>query len=96
MPTEWTPLQVAGNSPRSGDSHTLSMSVTTQDIPHTFRWASDEIVGLAYRGNISHPPNVTTPPSPSTVMCCPLRMRSVATPVPSTAGTPYSRATIEL
>ncbi len=29
---------------------------------------------------------VTTPPSPSTVMRCPLWMRSVATPVPSTAG----------
>lgn len=89
-------MRVAVSSLRGGDSHTLSTSVTTQDIANTFRWASDGAVGLAYRGNIPHPPNVTTPPSPSTVMCCPLRIRWVATPVPSTAGTPYSRATIEL
>src|SRR5438105_1612576 len=40
--------------------------------------------------------SVTTPPLPSTVMTSPLWMRCVATPVPRTAGTPYSRATIEL
>jgi hypothetical protein len=34
--------------------------------------------------------------SPSTRILCPLRMRLVATPVPSTARIPYSRATIEL
>ena len=39
---------------------------------------------------------VTVPASPSTMTCWPLRSRSVAAPVPSTAGMPYSRATIEL
>jgi len=45
-------------------------------------------------GEHRHPLIVTTPPS--TVMRCSLRMRSVATPVPSTAGMWYSRATMEL
>ena len=36
------------------------------------------------------------PASPSTVICDPSAIRRVATPVPSTAGMPYSRATIEL
>src|SRR5262245_52401191 len=40
--------------------------------------------------------SVTTPALPSTVIMSPLWMRLVATPVPRTAGTPYSRATIEL
>jgi hypothetical protein len=43
-----------------------------------------------------YPSKVTTPLFPSTVMFCPPWMRCVATPVPSTAGTPYSRATMEL
>src|SRR5215207_637619 len=40
--------------------------------------------------------SVTVPASPSTRIFCSLRRRRVATPVPSTAGIPYSRATMEL
>ena len=40
--------------------------------------------------------SVTVPASPSTWMVCPFLIRLVATPVPSTAGMPYSRATMEL
>ena len=36
------------------------------------------------------------PASPSTRILSPLAIRRVATAVPSTAGMPYSRATIEL
>jgi hypothetical protein len=43
-----------------------------------------------------YPPRITTPALPSTVMDWPLWILWVATPVPSTAGTPYSRATMEL
>ncbi len=39
---------------------------------------------------------VTVPASPSTRTSWPLASRWVATPVPSTAGMPYSRATMEL
>src|ERR671916_1243319 len=39
--------------------------------------------------------SVTLPASPSTRMVWPDLMRVVATPVPRTAGIPYSRATIE-
>ena len=35
----------------------------------------------------------TTPASPSTVTTWPLRRRTVASPVPTTAGIPHSRAT---
>ena len=38
---------------------------------------------------------MTTPALPSTVITSPLWMRLVATPVPITAGMPYSRATME-
>jgi hypothetical protein len=36
---------------------------------------------------------MTTPVVPSTVMSCPVRRVVVASPVPTTAGMPYSRAT---
>src|SRR5439155_17369586 len=37
---------------------------------------------------------VTTPFDPSTRIVCPVRMDAVARPVPTTAGSPYSRQTI--
>jgi hypothetical protein len=37
---------------------------------------------------------VTTPRSPSTRTRCPVLIRFVAWPVPTTAGIPYSRATM--
>ena len=39
--------------------------------------------------------NLTVPESPSTSIVCPCLMRWVQFPVPTTAGMPYSRATIE-
>src|SRR5919201_6291171 len=43
---------------------------------------------------VAHERIVTTPASPSTRMRSPVEMRAVALPVPTTAGMPYSRATI--
>ena len=37
---------------------------------------------------------MTVPSVPSTLIVCPVRMAAVARPVPTTAGIPYSRATI--
>ncbi len=60
------------------------------------RECSDFESDLAAGRTFFYPPRMTTPALPSTVMDWPLWILCVATPVPSTAGTPYSRATMEL
>jgi hypothetical protein len=49
--------------------------------------------GHAWRG--AYEAISTTPALPSTTTCWPSRRRTVASPVPTTAGMPYSRATSE-
>lgn len=51
--------------------------------------------GFELDGPGQAPADRTTPVDPSTSTRSPSRRRDVASPVPTTAGSPYSRATIE-
>ena len=83
-------------------SETMSIKFTeskvkTDKAPFTTPQAYlKEIKESNYSLTCSSLPRMILPAVPSTVMICPVWIRCVAVPVPSTAGMPYSRATIEL